>query len=199
MPELRASTEHALLSVPDGMPLAWLLRRHGHVQTEKVTGIEYMPLVAAAGVQAGLRHYLYGGVPGVAARAARRLERVVPGVDVVGATSPPFAEIDDWPIRDLQKALASARPHILWVGLGAPKQELWMAKMSGILDVPVMVGVGAALDYLAGTKPAAPTLLRHVGLEWLFRLAVEPGRLWRRYLRTNSTFLWLLLRERELR
>jgi N-acetylglucosaminyldiphosphoundecaprenol N-acetyl-beta-D-mannosaminyltransferase len=199
MSEVRDAADGAFLSVPDGMPLAWILHRRGHAHTEKVTGIEYMPLVAAAGVDAGLRHYLYGGSPGVAERAARRLERIVPGARVVGASSPPFAEVDRWPIDELREELARTRPEVLWLGLGAPKQELWMARMSPILDVPVMIGVGAAFDYLAGTKRAAPTLVRHVGLEWLFRLAVEPRRLWRRYLRTNSTFVWLLLRERELR
>lgn len=199
LPELRAAAEGAFLSVPDGMPLAWILRRRGYTRTEKVTGIEYMPLVAAAGVDVGLRHHLYGGAPGVAARAARRLERLVPGVQVVGATSPPFTDLDEWPIADLRAEIARTRPHVLWVGLGAPKQEIWMATMSEFLEVPVMVGVGAALDYLAGEKRPAPAFLRHVGLEWLFRLAEEPKRLWRRYLVTNSRFVWLLVRERELR
>jgi N-acetylglucosaminyldiphosphoundecaprenol N-acetyl-beta-D-mannosaminyltransferase len=196
---LRQAADGAYLSVPDGMPLAWLLRRRGHRHTEKVTGIEYVPLVAAAGLEVGLRHYLYGGSQGVADRAARRLERIVPGARVVGASSPPFAEVERWPLDELQDEIARTQPHVLWVGLGAPKQEHWMARMSSILDVPVMVGVGAAFDYLAGTKRAAPTFLRHVGLEWLFRLVVEPQRLWRRYLVTNSTFVWRLVRDGELR
>jgi N-acetylglucosaminyldiphosphoundecaprenol N-acetyl-beta-D-mannosaminyltransferase len=195
-PALRAAVDGALLSVPDGMPLAWILRRRGHEYTEKVTGIEYVPLVAAQGLDVGLRHFFYGGAPGIAVRAGLRLEDLVPGVQVVGAASPPFAETPGWATDDLQHELRRTRPHILWVGLGAPKQELWMAEMAGILEVPVMIGVGAAFDYLAGTKAAAPTFLRHIGLEWLFRLAVEPGRLWRRYLVGNSTFLWLLARER---
>jgi N-acetylglucosaminyldiphosphoundecaprenol N-acetyl-beta-D-mannosaminyltransferase len=196
---LREAVDSAFLSVPDGMPLAWLLRRRGHHHTEKVTGIEYVPAVASAGVEFGLRHYFYGGAPGVADRAARRLERLVPGTQVVGASSPPFAEVDRWPLEELQEEIARSRPHVLWVGLGAPKQELWMARMSSLLDVPVLIGIGAAFDYLAGTKPAAPAFLRHVGLEWLFRLAVEPRRLWHRYLVTNSTFVWRLVREGELR
>jgi N-acetylglucosaminyldiphosphoundecaprenol N-acetyl-beta-D-mannosaminyltransferase len=99
-------------------------------------------------------------------------------------------------VDDLHRELRRTKPHILWVGLGAPKQELWMSRMAGQLEVPVMVGVGAVFDYLAGTKPAAPTILRRVGLDWLFRLAVEPRRLWRRYLVGNSSFVWLLARER---
>jgi N-acetylglucosaminyldiphosphoundecaprenol N-acetyl-beta-D-mannosaminyltransferase len=194
-PGLRAAVEDAFLSVPDGMPLTWILRRRGHVHTEKVTGIEYIPLVASRGVDLGLRHFFYGGVPGIADRAGQRLVDLVPGAKVVGAVSPPFAQTPGWATEDLEQELRRTRPHILWVGLGAPKQELWMAAKAGELSVPVMIGVGAAFDYLAGEKAHAPTFLRHVGLEWLFRLAVEPKRLWRRYLLGNSTFLWLLVRK----
>jgi N-acetylglucosaminyldiphosphoundecaprenol N-acetyl-beta-D-mannosaminyltransferase len=194
-PALRAAVDNAFLSVPDGMPLTWILRRRGHVHTEKVTGIEYIPLVASRGVDLGLRHYFYGGAPGIAIRAGLRLVDLVPGATVVGAASPPFAHTPGWTIEGLQQELRRARPHILWVGLGAPKQELWMAAKAAELGVPVMIGVGAAFDYLAGEKAYAPTFLRHVGLEWLFRLAVEPKRLWRRYLVGNSTFLWLLVRQ----
>jgi len=195
-PALRAAVEDAYLSVPDGMPLAWILRRRGHPRTEKVTGIEYIPLVAWRGLDVGLRHFFYGGAPGVAVRAASHLEELVPGVQVVGVGSPPFAETHGWATDDLEEELHRTKPHVLWVGLGAPKQELWMARMAGELGIPVMIGVGAAFDYLAGTKPAAPAFLRHAGFEWLFRLAVEPRRLWRRYLIGNTTFLWLLARER---
>jgi N-acetylglucosaminyldiphosphoundecaprenol N-acetyl-beta-D-mannosaminyltransferase len=194
-PELRAAADNALLSLPDGMPLTWILRRRGHEQTEKVTGIEYVPLVAQTGVSAELRHFFYGGAQGVARDAARRLKSLVPGVNVVGALSPPYGDVQTWPVDELRDEIQRTRPHILWVGLGAPKQDLWMQRMSPILEVPVMVGVGAGIDYLAGAKRAAPTVLRHIGLEWLFRLAAEPRRLWRRYLVGNSTFLVLLARE----
>jgi N-acetylglucosaminyldiphosphoundecaprenol N-acetyl-beta-D-mannosaminyltransferase len=194
--QLRSALEAAFLSVPDGMPLVWILRRRGHRTTEKITGIELVPLVASAGSDRGLRHFLYGGAPGVADRAARRLRELVPGVDVVGTLSPPFASADALDLDQLRRGLETTKPHILWVGLGAPKQELWMASAAGAVDVPLMVGVGAAFDYLAGTKSAAPTFIRHAGLEWLFRLVTEPRRLWRRYLIGNSQFLWFLMRER---
>jgi N-acetylglucosaminyldiphosphoundecaprenol N-acetyl-beta-D-mannosaminyltransferase len=194
-PALRAAVDDAFLSVPDGMPLAWILRQRGQVHTEKVTGIEYIPLVASKGLDVGLRHFFYGGPPGIAVRAGLRLVDLVPGVHVVGAASPPFAQTHGWAIDDLKEELRRTKPHILWIGLGAPKQELWMAARAAELDVPVMIGVGAAFDYLAGAKANAPTFLRHVGLEWLFRLAVEPKRLWRRYLVGNSTFVWLLVRQ----
>ena len=193
---LREAVDKAFLSVPDGMPLVWILKRRGHGRTEQVAGIEYVPMVARAGLEPGLRHFFYGGAPGIAGRAGRRLEQLVPGVQIVGSASPPFTPTGQWPVDDLHRELRRTKPHILWVGLGAPKQELWMSRMAGQLEVPVMVGVGAVFDYLAGTKPAAPTILRRVGLDWLFRLAVEPRRLWRRYLLGNSSFVWLLARER---
>jgi N-acetylglucosaminyldiphosphoundecaprenol N-acetyl-beta-D-mannosaminyltransferase len=195
-PALRAAVEDAYLSVPDGMPLAWIMRRRGHRHTEKVTGIEYIPLVASRGRDLGLRHFFYGGPPGVAVRAGLHLEDLVPGVHVVGAASPPFADVHGgWATEDLERELRRTQPNILWVGLGAPKQELWMSQVACRLTVPVMIGVGAAFDYLAGTKRAAPTFLRHVGLEWLFRLAVEPRRLFRRYAVGNAVFVELLLRD----
>jgi N-acetylglucosaminyldiphosphoundecaprenol N-acetyl-beta-D-mannosaminyltransferase len=198
--KLRAAVDGAYLSVPDGMPLTWILRRRGHIDTEKVTGIEFIPMVASIGLVRELRHFFYGGAPGVAVRAGLRLEDLVPGVNVVGAASPPFADADGgWPVEELELELRRTRPHVLWIGLGAPKQELLMAELAERVDVPVMVGVGAAFDYLARTKPAAPSVLRHIGLGWLFRLAAEPGRLWRRYLGTNWMFLWLLIREGLLR
>jgi N-acetylglucosaminyldiphosphoundecaprenol N-acetyl-beta-D-mannosaminyltransferase len=193
--ELRAAVDRAFLSVPDGMPLTWILRRRGHVETEKVTGIEFIPLVASRGLEMDLRHFFYGGAPGVAVRAGRRLEQMIPGVHVVGAASPPFGETLGWATEELRREVRRTRPHVLWVGLGAPKQELWMTRMAGDLEVPVMVGVGAAFDYIAGSKPHAPRYLRHIGLEWLFRLAVEPRRLWRRYLVGNARFLWMLARD----
>jgi N-acetylglucosaminyldiphosphoundecaprenol N-acetyl-beta-D-mannosaminyltransferase len=193
--ELRAAVDDAFLSVPDGMPLTWILRRRGHIETEKVTGIEFIPLVASGGLGADLRHFFYGGAPGVAVRAGLRLGQMVPGVHVVGAAAPPFGDTPGWAKEELRDEVRRTRPHVLWVGLGAPKQELWMAQMAGELDVPIMIGVGAAFDYIAGSKPHAPTYLRHVGLEWLFRLAIEPRRLWRRYLVGNSTFVYLVVRD----
>ena len=192
---LRDAAERAFLSVPDGMPLVWVLRRRGHRTTQKVTGIEFMPAVAAAGIGSGLRHYLYGGAPGVAEAAALSLRTMVPGAQVVGASTPPVSERADWSLDDLRASIAETQPDILWVGLGAPKQEIWMARVAGSLDVPVMVGVGAAFDFLAGTKRAAPRFLSDIGLEWLFRLLSEPRRLARRYVAGNSLFVYFLARD----
>lgn len=195
LPDLRGAAEQAFLSVPDGAPLVWVLRHRGFPKTQKVTGIEYMPALARAGVEVGLRHYLYGGGPGVAEAAAAELERRVPGIRIVGASSPPMGVGTDWPLTDLRRDLEAAHPHIVWVGLGAPKQEVWMARVAHRLGVPMMIGVGAAFDFLAGTKRTAPRFLSDVGLEWLFRLATEPRRLARRYVVGNSKFVLLLARE----
>jgi N-acetylglucosaminyldiphosphoundecaprenol N-acetyl-beta-D-mannosaminyltransferase len=194
-PDLRTACESAFLSVPDGMPLVWILRRRGQGHVEKVTGIEYMPLVASAGLDLGIRHFFLGGAPGVAEAAAKGLQARVPGTNIVGVYSPPYGPPETWDLGDLRASLRSERPHIMWVGLGAPKQELWMADVAGDLEVPMMIGVGAAFDFLAGTRRPAPRAMSRVGLEWLFRLLSEPKRLWRRYLIGNSMFLWLLTRE----
>ena len=193
--ELRDAIEHAFLSVPDGKPLVWILRRRGHRGTQKVTGIEFMPLVAAEGLTKGLRHLFYGGGPGLADAAADGLRKMVPGTRIVGALSPPFTDGADWPLDDLKAAIETTRPHVLWVGLGAPKQEIWMARVASSLDVPVIVGVGAAFDFLAGRKRPAPRFLSELGLEWLFRLLSEPRRLARRYILGNSEFVWLLSKD----
>lgn len=194
--ELRAACGSAFLSVPDGMPLVWILRRRGARHVQKVTGIEFMPQVAAAGLDLGVRHFFFGGAPGVAEAAGRELQARVPGTQVVGAYSPPFGSPHEWNLDELRGLLRVGRPHLMWVGVGAPKQELWMAGVAETLEVPMMVGVGAGFDYLAGTKAAAPRVMSRLGLEWLFRLLAEPRRLWHRYLVGNSTFLWLLARER---
>jgi N-acetylglucosaminyldiphosphoundecaprenol N-acetyl-beta-D-mannosaminyltransferase len=198
-PTVRSAAESALLSVPDGMPLVWSLRHRGHPDTQKVTGIELVPMVARRGRPQGLRHFLYGGRPGIAAAAARRLEALVPGAEVVGALAPPFAGPEGLTTNALRRALERTRPHVVWVGVGAPKQERWMAAAAEDLQVPVMVGVGAAFDYLSGAKAPAPRALRHGGLEWAWRLATDFRRLWRRYLVTNSTFVWLMALERVTR
>jgi N-acetylglucosaminyldiphosphoundecaprenol N-acetyl-beta-D-mannosaminyltransferase len=194
-PEVRQAAESAFLSVPDGMPLVWILRRRGFRHVEKVTGIEYMPRVARAGKDVGLRHYFFGGPEGLAAAAARGLAERVPGIECVGSYSPPFSPWEGWDLAELHEDIRNVKPHIMWVGIGAPRQELWMKTVADRLEVPVLVGVGAAFDFLSGSKKAAPRWLSRIGLEWLFRLLSEPRRLWHRYLVGNSRFAWLLLRD----
>lgn len=193
-PSLRAAAGNAFLSVPDGMPLVWILRRRGHPHVEKVTGIEFVPMVAEAGLKVGLRHFFFGGGNGVAEAAAAGLKRMVPGTEVVGTMTPPFSPGADWSIDRLKAEVERTQAQIVWVGLGAPRQEIWMSRVAKEVGAPLMAGVGAAFDFLAETKKPAPAALRHIGLEWAFRLISEPRRLWRRYLLGNGTFVYLLLR-----
>ena len=179
------------------MPLVWILRRRGHVRTEKVTGIEYIPLVASAGRRrAGAALLLRGRARG---RGAGRLDGSsgwFPGCRSSGRSR--RRTCPSRPGRPKTSRRSSGERSLTSCGWAwaLPSRSCGWQGCRGQLDVPMMIGVGAGIDYLAEAKPAAPTLLRHVGLEWAFRLAVEPRRLWRRYLFGNASFVWLLARER---
>jgi N-acetylglucosaminyldiphosphoundecaprenol N-acetyl-beta-D-mannosaminyltransferase len=185
---LREIHNRAGLVTPDGMPLVWVSRLLGNRRTERVYGPDLMRFLSAISVLRGYRQFYYGGAEGVAERLKQALTTAYPGLDVAGTLSPPFRQLtlaEDDAVID---AINAARPHIVWVGLSTPKQERWMASHLGRIDAPVMIGVGAAFDFLAGTKPEAPLWMQRYGLEWLFRLGSEPRRLWRRYVYIVPTF-----------
>jgi N-acetylglucosaminyldiphosphoundecaprenol N-acetyl-beta-D-mannosaminyltransferase len=195
-PALRAIHNAAGLVTPDGMPLVWLLRAAGHRHVERVYGPDLLLAVLAAPRLSRLRHYFYGGGPGVAERLSNRLQARFPQARLVGHDYPPFR-----PQTAAEDAAATARinaaqPDIVWAGLSTPKQERWMATHLGQIDAAVMIGIGAAFDIHAGLKPQAPRWMQRSGLEWLFRLATEPRRLAGRYLRNNPRFILLLLQQR---
>jgi len=189
-PTFKAVLSTADLVVPDGMPLVWLGRRSGHRLRRRVYGPELMETFLQQTTARGYRHFFYGGAPGVPELLAQRLAERFPGLQVAGTHSPPFrpltAEEDDAAVREINSSGAD----VLWVGLGEPKQERWMHEHRDRLNVPVAVGVGAAFDIHAGRLKQAPLWMRENGLEWLFRLAVEPRRLWRRYIIYGSRFIW---------
>jgi N-acetylglucosaminyldiphosphoundecaprenol N-acetyl-beta-D-mannosaminyltransferase len=193
-PTLRDIHNAAGMVTPDGMPLVWLSRLWGHPEVERVYGPDLMVACCAASATSGHRHFFYGGGPGVPEKLAARLTARFPALIVAGTWSPPFHELTDSEAEEVVQRIAAARPDILWVGLSTPKQERWMARFVGRVPVPVMIGVGAAFDMHAGLKRQAPRWMQRAGLEWVFRLAVEPRRLWRRYLRNNPRFIWYLLR-----
>lgn len=181
------------LTTTDGMPLVWSARYAGH-DAERVYGPDLTLALCERAAAEGWSSYFYGAAPGVADDLARELERKFPGFQTVGTMSPPFRELTDDEVAEVDAEINAAAPDIVWVGLSTPKQERWMAQHRGALDAPVLIGVGAAFDFHAGNLRQAPALLQRMGLEWLFRLAVEPRRLWRRYLVQYPPFVWNILR-----
>ena len=178
---LRDIHNAAGMVTPDGMPLVWLSRLLGSCRTERVYGPDLMRRLTAISAQRFYRQFYYGGAEGVAEKLARSLEDIHPGLQVAGQFCPPFRELTPEEDQAVVDMINAARPDIVWVGLSTPKQEYWMASHLGRIHAPVMVGVGAAFDFLAGTKPQAPLIMQRNGLEWLFRAASEPRRLGRRY------------------
>ena len=175
--------------VPDGMPLVWLGRLRGFALPRRVYGPELMMNFCEQTATEGYRHFFYGGPPGLAERLAAILGHKFPGLEVAGAYSPPFRPLTPQEDSEIIDMINAAAPDILWVGLGTPKQERWMEEHRKQLRIPVLVGVGAAFDFHAGTKAQAPFWMREHGLEWLFRLVQEPRRLWKRYLVYGSEFV----------
>ena len=183
------------LVTPDGMPLVWLARLHGLEHVERVYGPDLMLALCHRSISKGYRHFLYGGAEGVPDRLANRLKRRYPGLRIVGSYSPPFRSLTDEEDEQIVQAINEANPDVVWIGLSTPKQERWMAEHIGRLTAPVLVGVGAAFDFHSGLKRQAPRWMQRSGLEWLFRLANEPRRLWRRYLVNNPLFTLLVLQQ----
>jgi N-acetylglucosaminyldiphosphoundecaprenol N-acetyl-beta-D-mannosaminyltransferase len=183
------------LVVPDGFPLVWLGRRKGFALRRRVYGPELMERFCQDTAARGYRHFLYGGAPGVAEDLAARLTARFPGLQIAGIHCPPFRPLTPQEDREVVSLINAARGDIVWVGLGAPKQERWMAEHCSCLSASVLVGVGAAFDFHTGRVAQAPRWMREHGLEWLFRLLREPGRLWRRYLIYGTEFVALVLLE----
>jgi N-acetylglucosaminyldiphosphoundecaprenol N-acetyl-beta-D-mannosaminyltransferase len=190
---LRQIHNRAGMVTPDGMPLVWLSRLMGFGYVERVYGPELMLAACQRSIEKGYRHFFYGGGPGVAEILATRLHARFPTLQVVGLDTPPFRPLTPAEDRTVVVRINTAQPDIVWVGLSTPKQERWMASHIGRLQAPVLIGVGAAFDFHAGLKQQAPRWIQRSGLEWLFRLVMEPRRLWRRYLINNPGFLWLIL------
>jgi N-acetylglucosaminyldiphosphoundecaprenol N-acetyl-beta-D-mannosaminyltransferase len=170
------------LTTPDGMSIVWLLRLKGFRNVSRVYGPDLMLAVCErSNRQGGFSHYFYGGEPGVPETLAATLQARFPKLQVAGTYSPPFRTLTPEEDQDIIKRINATHPDIVWVGISTPKQERWMAEHIGHLTAPVLIGVGAAFDFISGNKRQAPYWMQRSGLEWLFRLATEPRRLWRRY------------------
>lgn len=194
-PSFREVLDAADLVIPDGMPLIWLGRRQGHPLKRRVYGPEVMETFCrVTGPQ--YSHFIYGGgTPQITTRLVQVLNHRY-GVRVLGTYVPPFRAPTPEEDAEAVGLINRARPDVLWVGLGTPKQERWIYERRHRLDARVVVGVGAAFDFMAGVKPKAPGWMQEHGLEWLFRLGTEPRRLWRRYLIYGSKFAYYVMLER---
>lgn len=181
-PELLPVYNRSGLTTPDGMAIVWLLRWRGHPEVQRVYGPDLMLAVCAEGLPLGWRHYFYGGAPGVAEKLVARLQERFSGLQVAGIDSPPFRELTEEEDTAVCERILSSAADVVWVGIGSPRQELWMNAHADRVGASVLVGVGAAFDFLSGAKPQAPRWVQRGGLEWLFRLLSEPRRLWRRYI-----------------
>lgn len=196
--ELRAALASPYaLNVPDGQPLVWALGALGHSLPDRVYGPELMARAfARAAAETNHRFYLYGGRDRAALlQLGAKLRQRFPGANIVGGYAPPFHPLSAEERAAVVEEINEAEPDVVWVGLGVPKQEKWMAQMRADLEAPVLVGVGAAFDFHAGLVPQAPPWLQTRGLEWAYRLAQEPRRLWRRYLRYNPRFVAAFARQ----
>lgn len=191
-PNLRRVFNASWLTTPDGMPLVWL----GPPGVSRVYGPDLMLAVCDAGRTTGLRHFLFGGVPGVAELLRQKLIERFPGLEIVGTMTPPFRALNEIETDALRTEVARTRPDVIWVGLGTPKQELFMAAHAHKLEAGVLIGVGAAFDFHSGRVRQAPAWIRRSGFEWLFRFAMEPRRLGWRYLKTNPLFVLHLLAQK---
>ena len=199
-PTLRRLFNASGLTTPDGMPLVWISRLQGFRHVRRVYGPDLMLALCEQSLAKGYRHYFYGGIEGVAEELRARLQQRFPGLQVVGTESPPFRPLTPEEDKEVCERIRATRPDIVWVGMSTPKQDIWSAEHAGRVEAPVVIGVGAAFDFLSGRKRQAPRWMGQSGLEWLFRLFQEPRRLWRRYLIYNPQFVvkylaqWLGLR-----
>lgn len=184
------------LVLPDGMPLVWLLWQGGFKFADRVYGPDLMPALFNRSDETGYRHFLYGATPRTLELLKGNLKRKFPSAEIVGVHAPPFRQAGADEDEAVIEAINASGAHIIWVGLSTPKQELWMARHRHRLSAPVLIGVGAAFDFHAGLVRQAPRWLQRSGLEWVFRIAVQPRRLAKRYLCNNPAFLTLLAAER---
>jgi N-acetylglucosaminyldiphosphoundecaprenol N-acetyl-beta-D-mannosaminyltransferase len=189
------STAAASLVLPDGAGIILAARILGYPRAGRVAGPTLMLRLCDWGRRHGYRHYFYGGAEGVADTLADRLASRYPGLEVAGTLCPPFRPVSEEEDLQIVERINASRPDVVWVGLGAPKQEKWMLEHSGRIHAPAMVGVGAAFDFHSGRIAWAPTWVRRIGMEWAYRLAREPGRMWRRNL-DSPLFLLRVLRQK---
>jgi N-acetylglucosaminyldiphosphoundecaprenol N-acetyl-beta-D-mannosaminyltransferase len=194
-PDFRDVLSRAALTTQDGMPLVWWCRHAGYRETSRACGRDVLSAMCEIAGKRGHRHYFYGGAPGIPELLVANLKQRFPDLIVAGYRSPPFRPLT--PEEDAAEIamINETKPDFVWIGLGTPKQDRWMADHLGKINATAMLGVGAAFDFHAGVKKNAPVWMQRSGLEWVFRLASEPRRLARRYLVGNAIFVTLAMRQ----
>jgi N-acetylglucosaminyldiphosphoundecaprenol N-acetyl-beta-D-mannosaminyltransferase len=193
---LREAYAHAELVVPDGTSLLFASRMLGEKLTERIAGVDLFQHLCGKAAERGLRVFLLGGRPGAAQLAAGKLKRRFPRLTVAGACCPPLGfEGDERELQAVGEAIRAAHPDLVFVALGAPKQESWMHWHGRRSGAPVLIGVGGSFEIVGGLLRRAPRFLQRLGCEWLYRLLLEPGRLWKRYLIGNCRFLGIVLQQ----
>ncbi len=190
---LRQVVNQAGLATPDGMPLVWLSQKQSGLPVSRVYGPDLMLDLCALSIERGYRHYFYGGQVGLPHELGQKLQQRYPGLQVAGSYAPPFRALTPAEDDQIIQQINQTQPDIIWVGLGTPKQDLWMADHRAQLTAPVLIGVGAAFNIHSGHLRQAPRWMQNYGLEWLFRLSQEPRRLWYRYLIYNPLFIMLIM------
>jgi N-acetylglucosaminyldiphosphoundecaprenol N-acetyl-beta-D-mannosaminyltransferase len=195
-PQLALVHNQSGLTVPDGMPLVWCCHRAGRPATRRIYGPDLMLAVLQRAAENGWSNYFYGGAEGVAELLAQRMCTTFPDLIVGGTESPPFRQLTEQEGVAVRTRINTSGAQLVWVGLSTPKQERWMAQHRAGLEAAALIGVGAAFDFHTGRVRQAPPWMQRHGLEWLFRLLVEPRRLWRRYARNNPRFVLSVLRRR---
>ena len=178
-----------IMAIPDGGPLSSVGRKRGFSQLVRTTGPDYLKEVLNISSKEGYRHFFYGSTEETLEKLQKHLDEIYPGVLVAGMYSPPFRNLTEEEDAEIVHIINESQADFVWIGLGAPKQECWMAAHQGKVD-GFMVGVGAAFDYLAGNIERAPMWMQRANLEWLYRLLQEPQRLFKRYFYTNTKFIW---------
>ena len=191
---LKDINNRAGLVTPDGMSVVWTGRSRGH-KLEKVCASNIMFGTYSVSVERGYKHFFYGGAEGVADKLVEELKKMHPGFQSVGTYCPPFRSLSPEEKTGIVEMINASGADIVWVGIGCPKQEAFMNEFRSLLNVPVMLGVGAGFDFLSGTKPLAPQWIFHSGFEWLFRVFSDPKRMGPRFARVVPTYLWLYIKE----
>lgn len=196
--DYRKIQNSALLALPDGKPLSVVSKKRGFPEAERVAGPDLMERMFRESTQNGYLHYFYGSTPETLAALLEKLQEKYPKIQIAGMEAPPFRDLTKEEDTACIDRINQTEPDIVWVGLGAPKQERWMYAHKDSIK-GLMIGVGAGFDFHAGTVKRAPKWMQNIGMEWLYRLCQDPKRLWKRYVSTNWKFAKLVVREKECR